>query len=106
MHSIYVSLRSFVILGLTCAVVVFGMSSPAAAAPPPPCVDAEVIPGGDYGKVRVKNNCSSTQRVKVIIAWGPDSECYVISPADDREHVIDDHTGPFPDPYFDGLVAC
>jgi hypothetical protein len=32
MRSIYVSIRSFVILGLTCAVVVFGMSSPAAAA--------------------------------------------------------------------------
>lgn len=77
-----------------------------AAAPPPDCVEGLVIPGGEFGQVRIRNTCGNTQRVKVIIAWGPDSECFVIESGGTRFHTIDDFTGPFPDPRFDGLVSC
>lgn len=91
------------LLGLTSVLI---MSGPAIAQPPPSCVDASVISGGDYGTVQVTNNCSTTQRVKVLIAYGPDSECFIIEPAGTRRHVIDDHPGPNPRPRFDGLTAC
>jgi len=81
------------------------MSGTALAQQPPPCVDASIIDGGDYGTVQVVNNCGTTQRVKVFIANGPDSECFIIRPADSRRHVIDDHIGPG-QPRFDGLRAC
>lgn len=97
--------RSFVVLVLAFAGFTFGMSSPATAAPPPGCVHGEVVPGGEFGIVRVLNNCGTTQRVKVLIAFGPDSECFVISPADNRTFEIDDHVGPG-HPRFDGLTAC
>jgi len=81
------------------------MSGTALAAAPPSCVDASIVDGGEYGTVRVVNNCATTQRVKVLIAFGPDSQCFIIGPADSRSHVIDDHIGPG-HPRFDGLQSC
>jgi hypothetical protein len=97
--------RTLVVGSLLVLASVLMMSGPANAQPPPGCVDASVISGGDYGTVQVVNNCGTTQRVKVLIAHGPDSECFIIGPADTRRHVIDDHPGPGR-PRFDGLRAC
>lgn len=97
--------RTLVVGCLLVLASVLMMSGPAVAQPPS-CVDASVVSGGDYGTVKVVNNCGTTQRVKVLIAYGPDSECFIIGPADSRNHVIDDHAGPNPRPRFDGLKAC
>lgn len=96
------------------AVGSFALAAPAAAAPegsagtgvaamepPPGCVDASVDTSPIFTeKVKVTNNCLSTQRVKVLVAFAPDSECYVISPADSRTHTYPANGR------FDGLQAC
>lgn len=76
------------------------------ADPAPNCVEGLVVGGGDYGTVRVRNGCSDRQRAKVIVAWGPDSRCFNLEPGDVEFHEMDDFTGPFPDPRYDGLVKC
>jgi hypothetical protein len=84
--------------------------SPAAAAPSgervvtavsPSCVDV-TKQGKSWGfpYVEVKNNCSSTQRVKVIWAWGPDSSCNIMKPG----ATIRDSSGGAA--RFDGLRKC
>jgi hypothetical protein len=67
----------------------------------PSCVDV-TKQGKSWGfpYVEVKNNCSSTQRVKVIWAWGPDSSCNTMKPG----ATIRDSSGGAAK--FDGLRKC
>lgn len=48
--------------------------------------------------VHMTNICSTTQHVKVIIAWDLDSQCYPIA---GRGQLTHSHWGTF-----DGLVSC
>jgi hypothetical protein len=55
-------------------------SAPEVAALPavPSCVTISPNNPDDY--VNVHNNCSYNVRVKVVIAWGPDSDCFQVPP--------------------------
>lgn len=44
------------------------------ATPAPPCVNAV----GEKGFIQVYNNCGFDVRVKVVMAFGPDSACHVV----------------------------
>jgi hypothetical protein len=92
-----------------------GLASPATAAAPsaqsvitpvktavsPSCVDV-VKQGRSWGfpYVEVKNNCSTTQRVKIVWAYAPDSSCKIIKPGKTVRH----STGGLGK--FDGLRKC
>lgn len=67
----------------------------------PGCVDV-TKQGRSWGfpYVDVKNNCSSTQRVKVLWAFGPDSSCNVLKPG---QSFRDSSGGAA---RFDGLSKC
>ncbi|MGH8909459.1 MAG: hypothetical protein ACRD0K_23915 [Egibacteraceae bacterium] len=78
------------------------VSGPAAAqSPPAGCVVASV--SGDL--VSVANTCPFEQRVKVLVAFGPDSACVTMSSGGNFSHRLEPFT-PFNDARFDGLVAC
>lgn len=53
-----------------------------------------------FARATVKNNCSTTKRVKVYWAGAPDSACMTISPGSTKT----DTTGVFG--RFDGLRTC
>jgi hypothetical protein len=67
----------------------------------PSCVSARVErPAVGLNKVYGFNNCSGVQRIKVIIAFGPDSACKVLSRGDYYQHRFTKVSR------FDGLVRC
>ncbi len=77
-----------------------GMVPPSFAAPAPTCVSARRTTSGLNQTVRVTNGCNTTQRVKVLWAFGPDSACNTLAPG-----------GSFSStrgrlPRFDGLEKC
>ncbi len=82
----------------TASLSVAGMISPAQAAVPT-CVETE-LNDGTSDTVIVTNRCSTTQRVKVLWAFGTDSACYQLRPYDYLKS-----TRPYP-ARFDGLRAC
>lgn len=70
---------------------------------PPSCVVAEndrATFTSPRGTVRVTNTCTRIERVKVLIAFGGDSECFVRQAGGEALH-----TYFFPS-RFDGLVRC
>lgn len=50
--------------------------------------------------VKIRNDCRTTQRVKVLWAWAPDSSCRTLSPGQSYTH----KTGAAG--RFDGLARC
>jgi hypothetical protein len=71
----------------------------AAKAPAPICVVPTVHRHWNINHVHLRNDCSYTVRVKVLIAFGSDSACEVLVPTETFRH---SHlTGRF-----DGLVNC
>ena len=62
-------------IGLTFAGVVLPATA-AHAAWAPDCV--EVFGPPAIQSALVQNDCSTTQRVRVIISWGPDSSCVTL----------------------------
>jgi hypothetical protein len=66
----------------------FVAADPASAAPPPSCVRAYSWFDSLFQYVGIDNNCSSTQRVKVVVSGGPDSRCYSIPRGGHVEHQI------------------
>jgi hypothetical protein len=72
-------------------------------APPPPCVTAHVeTPILFTDRVYVDNRCAVEQRVKVVAAFAPDSECLIIGVNTYQTFDISTQFGA----YFDGLEAC
>lgn len=69
---------------------------------PPSCVVAENEPATftSRGTVTVTNTCTRIERVKVVIAFGGDSECFVRQAGG-----VAVHRYTFPS-RFDGLVRC
>lgn len=76
-------------------------AGPVRTAASPACVDI-TDSGKEWGFpfVKVKNNCSGTQRVKVLWAGAPDSSCNVLKPGKSFK----DSTGVLG--RFDGLQKC
>jgi hypothetical protein len=64
--------------------------------PAPSCV---VIDGQETKYLTARNQCSTQQRIKSIIAWGPDSACYTLTPGSTIEFWW--NLGRF-----DGLTSC
>jgi hypothetical protein len=62
----------------------------AAATTAPSCVARPIsersTEAGTVYTIHLKNNCTTTQRVKVVISWWPDSDCYTLSPGQSRDH--------------------
>ena len=52
------------------------------------------------------NTCTTTQRVKVLVAFGPDSACQVLPEGGNFAHQVEKHFPVGPDPRFDGLESC
>lgn len=78
------------------------------AATAPGCVNVQNTSSGNTYRVRVTNKCGSTQRVKVIWAWAPDSSCVSL-----QSNYYFDDTGCSgkacsipPKPRFDRLESC
>lgn len=98
--------RSLVVTGIlavTSMLMVSGPASAAPAAPPPSCVVASV----NNERVSVTNTCSIEQRVKVLVAFGPDSACTSLaSNGGNFSHELEPHVPVGPDPRFDGLESC
>ncbi|MFF2851960.1 hypothetical protein ACFVT5_37345 [Streptomyces sp. NPDC058001] len=67
----------------------------------PTCIEAFVNKGTITQTAYVYNWCSSTYRVKVIWAWGADSECTSLRP-----NYVFTHKVPITPRKFDGVVAC
>jgi Alpha amylase inhibitor len=82
--------RSTLVVGGLLLAGVLASSTPAQAAEsetgtlaaPPSCVQVYGPPAVKSALVR--NTCSTTQRVKVVINNGPDSDCYVLSPGEEE----------------------
>ncbi|MFC5149989.1 hypothetical protein [Streptomyces aureoversilis] len=64
-------------------------AGPAAAAPAqdasapgavPPCVSTEHYNDASGKVAWVWNACGNTQKARVVIGWGPDSDCFTIPP--------------------------
>ncbi|MBP2384086.1 hypothetical protein [Brachybacterium sacelli] len=62
----------------------------------PQCIEAWDDAQGD---VHVVNNCSSSYRYKVVMAFAPDLSCQTVKAG--WEHTYDDPTGRF-----DGVQSC
>lgn len=74
------------------------------SAAPPPCVTARLDPRGIVTQtIHVRNDCAAQQRVKIIVAFGFDSPCFILEPGASVAHAMD--TG-IPRAYFDGIEAC
>jgi len=86
-------------LGLAASVTPLVPAESASAAPAPSCIDVTTESSG-WPSATITNGCSGTQRVKVVWAYGPDSECVVLGAG--RGHT--DETGVAGK--FDGLEAC
>jgi len=73
----------------------------AEAATAPSCVK-HIASGRSWGFpwVKIRNDCKTTQRVKVIWAWAPDSPCKTLAPGETYK----DSTGAAG--RFDGLNRC
>jgi hypothetical protein len=72
---------------------------------PPTCVKARPEEPGYYSQtIHVDNECTDDQRVKVIMAFGPDSECMVIAPNTTSTYKATRYH--MPDTRFDGLARC
>lgn len=68
--------------------------------PAPRCITAYVNSGRFVDSVVGSNDCGRTERVKVIVAFGPDSNCKVLFPGADYRH-------RWPSVgRFDGLQSC
>lgn len=88
----------------------FGFAAPAAAAPtgavseqlapPPRCVTAIEDTGVFTDTLIVDNNCNFNVRVKVFVAFGPDSACTNVLAGESFEHSYAS-VGRF-----DGLQSC
>ncbi|MFC7979358.1 hypothetical protein ACFUT3_29515 [Streptomyces cinereoruber] len=77
-----------------------GTGEAGAMASPPSCVGVEIFTHTFSREALVLNNCSSSQRVKVLWAYAADSTCMVIPAGSARS---DSAAKPN---RFDGLVAC
>jgi hypothetical protein len=68
-------------------------------APAPICVSVAVHRHWNINHVHLRNDCGYTVRVKVLIAFGPDSACEVLVPTErfTHSHLVG---------RFDGLVNC
>ena len=79
-----------------------GTATTAHAATAPSCV--KHIESGrtwlGFPWVKIRNDCKTSQRVKVIWAWAPDSPCKTLAPG----KTFKDETGV--GGRFDGLVRC
>ena len=71
----------------------------AARSPAPTCVSISVHRHWNINHVHLRNDCGYTVRVKVLIAFGPDSACEVLVPTErfTHSHLVG---------RFDGLVNC
>lgn len=69
----------------------------------PTCLEVHHEPKGTLtdGRVHFTNNCPTDQRAKALIAFGPDSECFIIAPGTTATHTYGGLA-----PRFDGAVAC
>lgn len=74
------------------------------AAAVPSCVSGKYSnPSGPYQNVDIKNDCSSTVRVKVIWGFATDSRCYTIAA---YQTVRESHFNQFGADSYDGLKSC
>ncbi|WP_249998956.1 hypothetical protein [Actinoplanes sp. M2I2] len=53
-------------------------AAPALAAPPPSCVTTTLDASGTVDYLRIINNCSTPQRVKVVLDYATDLACRTI----------------------------
>ena len=71
---------------------------------PPPCTTAQLDPRGVVTQtIHVRNECLTQQRVKIIVAFGFDSPCFILEPGASVAHAMDTS---LPRAYFDGVEAC
>lgn len=75
---------------------------PAVTAAPPGCVNVYVDNSTDalYDWANVFNDCPARQRVKVVVAWAPDSHCIILNSGSSYRFVWASIGR------FDGLQAC
>ncbi|BAZ12504.1 hypothetical protein NIES4071_43350 [Calothrix sp. NIES-4071] len=78
-----------------------GAVPPSLAAPAPTCVSTRRSTGRASQTVRVTNDCKTTQRVKVLWAFGFDSACNTLAPGTSFSHTVVGRS-----PRFDGLKKC
>ena len=77
-----------------------GLATPASAAPAPSCVHvSDHTHSNGTSHVHVFNRCNSNQRIKVVMAFAPDSSCQSLSPDEEYVH---SYTGG----RFDRLDRC
>jgi hypothetical protein len=68
---------------------------------PPACVSGDdEHPQVGLARVRIRNDCPASQRVKVHIAFWFDSSCFIVSSNGNREYEYANSAR------FDGLTAC
>jgi hypothetical protein len=74
------------------------------AALPPPCITARLDHRGLISQaIHVRNDCAAQHRIKVIVAFGFDSPCFILDPGASVAHAMDTS---IPRAYFDGLESC
>lgn len=68
----------------------------------PTCLEVRDGPPGAFtgGQVHFTNNCPTDQRAKAVVAFYPDSQCFVLAPGASETY---DYTVPG---RFDGAVSC
>ena len=95
---------------IAAALVVSGFAglSVARAATAPTCVQVQNTSSGTTYRVKVTNTCGSTQRVKVIWAYGPDSACTTLNSGYQFTHTTCSGWACSvpPRPRFDRLESC
>ena len=75
-----------------------------AAAPVPACVTATYSnPAGPYQNVKVKNDCATSTRVKVLWAFATDSACHKVAAGSSWTDRHLNQTGP---DRWDGVASC
>jgi hypothetical protein len=75
-----------------------------ASAAPAPCVAAHLDPRGVITQtIHVRNSCAAQQRVKIIVAFGFDSPCFILEPGASVAHAMDISLQRA---YFDGIESC
>ena len=77
-----------------------GISFYDSSSPAPSCVDVQPA----EGIVKLKSNCPNKVGVKVLIAFGNDSECKILAPNEEYEHHY--RSLKFPKSRFDGAISC
>lgn len=93
------SLKRLAVVTTLAGASLFAVTTPAFAAPKPSCVSVDVR---SFNHVIMYNNCSTTQRLRVVWDYARDSGCFSVSSGGSKD--VNAYNQPLAQ--YDKVVTC